>query len=699
MTQLNLDVICEGEIYKLVEPHHIQQDKLEKAILNYNVGSILNCGGHAYPLSQWHEIIGSIQKMATTESRLKIPVLYGIDAIHGANYITGATLFPQQLAQAATFNPSLTEEGGRITAYETRAAGIPWNFSPVLDVGRNKNWSRYFETFGEDPYVCSVFGSALVRGYQGGNGFIVDDQHVAACMKHFLGYSGTRTGFDRTPAIISDIELREIYRPSFQAAIDAGALTVMINSGEINGIPVHANPKILIDLLRTEMGFKGLAVTDWEDIMKLVKNHRVAADLKEATYLAVMAGIDMCMVPNDYDFTKYLIELVKEGRISEKRLDVSVRRILETKNKLGLFENAMPPSIPAFPKFASDVHKTAALRTAEESITLLENKSNMLPLKKDAKIFVTGPAANSMTLLNGAWTRTWQGTDAQFDDATRNTIYEALLNKNKNVVFEEGCGLEKMIDAEEVIEKARNSDVIVVCVGELPSTELPGNIYDLELPKAQQEYVKMLQSTMKPIVLVLVENRPRIVRDIVDGCSAVVMAYQPGDFGGDALANILYGDVNPSGKLPFTYPKYQVGTSTYDHKYTETFDKNFGNNAFQPQWEFGHGMSYSTIEYSNLSVSCEDEITVKVNVQNKSERAAKESVLLFVTDEVASITPAVRKLKAFQKIELAPNEMKEVVFVLNKKDFEFIGAEAEPIFEAGFFQITIDQHTQRIELK
>jgi beta-glucosidase len=699
MTQLNLDVICEGEIYKLVEPHHIQQDKLEKAILNYHVGSILNCGGHAYPLTQWHEIIGSIQKMATTESRLKIPVLYGIDAIHGANYVTGSTLFPQQLAQAATFNPSLTEEGGRITAYETRAAGIPWNFSPVLDVGRNKNWSRFFETFGEDPYVCSVFGSALVRGYQGGNGSVVDDQHVAACMKHFLGYSGTRTGFDRTPAIISDIELREIYRPSFQAAIDAGALTVMINSGEINGIPVHANPEILIDLLRTEMGFKGLAVTDWEDIIKLVKNHRVAADLKEATYLAVMAGIDMCMVPNDYDFTTYLIELVKEGRISEKRLDISVRRILETKNKLGLFENAIPPSIATFSEFASEKHKAAALRTAEESITLLENHLDILPLKKDAKIFVTGPAANSMTMLNGAWTRTWQGTDAQFDDASKNTIYEALLSKNKNVVFEEGCGLEKWIGADEAIEKARNSDVIVVCVGELPSTELPGNIYDLELPQAQQDYVKRLKLTGKPVVLVLVENRPRIVREAVNGCRAVVMAYQPGDFGGDALANILFGDVNPSGKLPFTYPKYQVGTSTYDHKYTETFDKNFGNNAFQPQWEFGHGLSYSTIEYSNLSVSCEDEITVKVNVQNRSDRAAKESVLLFVTDEVASITPAVKKLKAFEKIELAPNEMKEVVFRLNKKDFEFIGADAEPTFEAGFFQITIDQLTQRIELK
>ncbi|MBM3448819.1 MAG: beta-glucosidase [Bacteroidetes bacterium] len=700
MTQLNLDVICEGEIYKLVEPHHIQQDKLEKAILNYHVGSILNCGGHAYPLKQWHEIIGSIQKMATTESRLKIPVLYGIDAIHGANYVSGSTLFPQQLAQAATFNPNLTEEGGRITAYETRAAGIPWNFSPVLDVGRNKNWSRFFETFGEDPYVCSVFGSALVRGYQGGNGSVVDDQHVAACMKHFLGYSGTRSGFDRTPAIISAIELREIYRPSFQAAIDAGALTVMINSGEINGIPVHANPEILIDLLRTEMGFKGLAVTDWEDIIKLVKNHRVAADLKEATYRAVMAGIDMCMVPNDYDFTTYLIELVKEGRISEKRLDVSVRRILETKNKLGLFENAMPPGTATFSEFASDKHKAAALRSAEESITLLENHLDILPLRKDAKIFVTGPAANSMTMLNGAWTRTWQGTDAQFDDASKNTIYEALLSKNKNVTFNEVCGLETMNNMNgDPLEMAMNADVIVVCVGELPSTELPGNIYDLELPKAQQEYVKMLKLTGKPVVLVLVENRPRIVREIVDGCSAVVMAYQPGDFGGDALANILFGDVNPSGKLPFTYPKYQVGTSTYDHKYTESFDKNFGNSAFQPQWEFGHGLSYSTVEYSNLSVSCEDEIIVKVNVQNRSYRAAKESVLLFVTDEVASITPAVKKLKAFEKIELAPGEMKEVVLRLNKKDFEFIGADAEPTFEAGFFQITIDQLTQRIELK
>ena len=702
MTQLNIDVVCEGEVYKLSEPHRLNSTKLHQALVDYHVGSILNCGGHAYPREQWHEIVGGIQKVATTETRLRVPILYGIDAIHGANYVTGSTLFPQQLAQAATFNPSLTEEGGRITAYETRAAGIPWNFSPVLDVGRNKNWSRFFETFGEDPYVCSVFGSSLVRGYQGGNGAAVDNVHVAACMKHFLGYSGTRTGFDRTPAIISDIELREIYRPSFQAAIDAGALTVMINSGEINGIPVHANPKILIDLLRTEMGFKGLAVTDWEDIIKLVKNHRVAVDLKEATYLAVMAGIDMCMVPNDYDFTKYLIELVKEGRISEERLDVSVRRILETKEKLGLFQNAMPPSLAAFPEFASEKHKTAALHTAEESITLLENKNNILPLKKDAKIFVTGPAANSMTLLNGSWTRTWQGTDAQFDDASKNTIYEALLSKNKNVTFNEVCGLETMNKINgNPLEMAMNADVIVVCVGELPSTELPGNIYDLELPKAQQEYVKMLQSTMKPVVLVLVENRPRIVRDIVDGCSAVVMAYQPGDFGGDALANILYGDVNPSGKLPFTYPKFQVGTSTYDHKFTETFDKDFGNKAFQPQWEFGYGLSYSNVQYENLQVSYETEamggeIFIRVDVVNPSDRSVKESVLVFVTDEVASVTPAVKKLKTFKKVELAAKQRLTVEFTLSKSNLEFIGKDAKPIFESGAFQFHIGSLTKRL---
>ncbi|MFM9006577.1 MAG: glycoside hydrolase family 3 protein, partial [Flavobacteriales bacterium] len=369
MTQINLDVVCEGGIYKLVEPHHIEAAKLQEAITKWHVGSVLNCGGHAYPLKQWHEIIGEIQRVATTQGRLKIPILYGVDAIHGANYMMGSTLFPQQLAQAATFNPELIKEGAGITAYETRAAGIPWNFSPVLDVGRNPNWSRFFETYGEDPLVCSVMGRATVSGYQGNSAYEFggkpDATHVAACMKHFLGYSGARTGKDRTPAIISDIELRQIYMPSFQTAINEGAMSVMINSGEINGIPVHANPAILTQLLRNEMGFRGVAVTDWEDVMKLHQIHKVTANNKESVKAAVDAGIDLCMVPNDYEFARDLIALVKEGKITEARLNESVRRILIMKRDLGLFESPMPPTLKDFPDIGSAKHRQAARETAE----------------------------------------------------------------------------------------------------------------------------------------------------------------------------------------------------------------------------------------------------------------------------------------------------------------------------------------------
>jgi len=701
MTQLNLDVVCEGEVYKLVEPHHLDAAKLRKALVDYHVGSILNCGGHAYPREQWHEIIGGIQKVATTETRLKVPILYGIDAIHGANYVTGSTLFPQQLAQAATFNPALTEEGGRITAYETRAAGIPWNFSPVLDVGRNKNWSRFFETFGEDPYVCSVFGSALVRGYQGGNGSSVDNVHVAACMKHFLGYSGTRTGFDRTPAIISDIELREIYRPSFQAAIDAGALTVMINSGEINGIPVHANPKILIDLLRTEMGFKGLAVTDWEDIIKLVKNHRVAVDLKEATYLAVMAGIDMYMVPNDYDFTKYLIELVKEGKITEARLNESVRRILVMKRDLGLFANAMPPALKDFPDFGSAKHQQAARETAEESITLLKN-DNILPLSKSANVLVCGPAANSLTLINGAWTRTWQGTDAKYEDNSRHTIFEALQVINPNVTFSEGSTLDSLSNVDEAVAKASTSEAIIVCLSELPSTEKPGDIEDLRMPDAQRELVKRLSKTGKPIVLVLVENRPRIIHDVVPLCKAVLMAYQPGDLGSDALARILFGDVNPSGKLPFTYPAHEQSLLTYDHKFSETLDPKFGNTAYAPEWPFGFGMSYSKLNYGKMKLSGSElkgngSITVTIDVTNNSVMEARETLLLFTRDQVASITPSVRKLRKFHKHLIKPGETMTYMFSLNASDLSFINKDLKSVTEPGAFDIIIGDQVATIQ--
>jgi beta-glucosidase len=698
MTQLNLDVVCVGDIYNLSEPHRLDSTKLQKALVQYHVGSILNCGGHAYPREQWLQIIGGIQKVATEQTRLKIPVLYGVDAIHGANYVMGSTLFPQQLAQAATFNTDLTKKASEITAYETRAAGIPWNFSPVLDCGRNPLWSRFFETYGEDPLVCARFGEAAIVGYQGNaSAGTLGKNNVAACMKHFLGYSGMRTGKDRTPAYIPDIQLRELYLPSFKKAVDAGALTVMINSGEINGVPVHANKKILVNLLRDELKFEGVAVTDWEDIMKLQGNHKVAATLKDAVYMSVEAGIDMCMVPNDYNFTTLLIELVKEGKISEARLDISVARILKLKKKLGILKVAQMPTLADYADFGNKAHAASAKGGALESITLLENKNKVLPLAKSQRVLVTGPAANSMTLLNGAWTRTWQGVDAKYDDNTKNTIYEAIQNiGGDNVMYTQGCDLDSALNVQQALQMAASCDVIIACMGEKPSTEKPGDIDDLELSQAQQDFVKELAKTGKPIILVLVENRPRIVRSIVNDCAAIVMAYQPGDYGADALADILYGLANPSGRLPFTYPRYNHGLLWYDHKYTETLDQNFGNNAFQPQWQFGHGMSYSNIVYSNLKTSSDTlsaggTITVSVQVTNNSNMSAMQSVLLFSRDHYASITPSVKKLIDFTKITLLPNSSQTVSFSVTPAQLSFIGEDLKPVTEAGNFDFMVEQ--------
>ena len=693
MTQINLDVVCEGSIYNLVEPHHIDPKKLREALVNYHVGSILNCGGHAYPREQWHKLIGEIQRVAQNETRLKIPILYGIDAIHGANYVSGSTLFPQQLAQAATFNPDLTRKASEITAYETRAAGMTWNFSPVLDVARNPLWSRVFETYGEDPLVCARFGEAAVKGYQG-NSISDDERHVAACMKHFLGYGAARTGKDRTPAYISDIQLREIFLPPFERAIESGALSLMINSGEINGIPVHASKKMLTQILRNELKFDGVAVTDWEDVIKLHQNHRVAPNLKEAVFMAVDAGIDMCMVPNDFDFSRLLIELVKEGRISEARLNISVERILQMKQRLGILKSFKMPTLKQFPEFGSAASKALALQTAEESITLLENRNAMLPLNATAKLFVTGPAAHSMTMLNGAWTRTWQGTDSKWDDRGAHTIYDALKLQFAEVNYAEGCKTDSITDMANAIQQAKQADVILACMGEWPSTEKPGDIDDLTLPEIQLNYLKALFETGRPVVLVLVENRPRIVSAVADRCAAVIMAYQPGDAGGDALANILSGKVNPSGRLPITYPRHTGSLLWYDHKYTETLDQKFGNTAFNPQWEFGYGLSYSNVKYSDLRISADsfsgnDSVSVSVRLSNPSSRAVKESVLLFVRDHYASVTPAVKRLRDFTKVELAAGESREVSFVIKAKTLSFIAEDLISRTEPGAFDVSI----------
>lgn len=695
MTQINLDVIGVGGIYTLEEPHRLDNEKLRIAIEKYHVGSILNCGGHAYPREQWLSIMKGIHDGAK-QYGLKVPILYGIDAIHGANYVMGSVLFPQPLAQAATFNPAMAKRASEITAYETRAAGMPWNFSPVLDVMRNPTWSRCFETYGEDVRVVTKFGSAVVEGYQGKGA--MDQYHVAACLKHFLGYSASRTGKDRTPAFIPNNTLREIYLPPFKRAIQEGALTVMINSGEINGIPVHASKDILTNLLRNELGFTGIAVTDWEDVMKLELNHHVAKDLKEAVYMAVEAGIDMCMVPNDYRFTELLIELVKEGRISEERINASVLRILNTKEKMGMLENFTVPTLTDYPDFGSDAHRATATKIAEESITLLENKNNVLPLPTMAKIFVTGPAAHSMTLLNGAWTRTWQGVDEKWDDQNRMTIREAMeAKKGWNVRYEKGCEVEGGSIDKTALLAAAESDYIVFCAGEMPSTEIPGNISELDLPAVQQEYFKALTALGKKIILVLVENRPRIVRELVPLADAVVMAYLPGDQGGEALVNILSGKVNPTGRLPFTYPRHNQDLLTYDHKYTEQFDIQFGKNGYNPQWPFGYGLSYATVEYSDMTVSPENVVTFKI--KNTGKRATEEVVILYLSDLVATVTPSVKRVADFQRVALNAGEEKTVTFQITKDQLAFYMPDGTLTVEPGEFVVSAGTISAKFEIK
>lgn len=694
MTQLNLDVISVGELYKLDEPHTLDEAKLKKAIVDYKVGSILNCGGHTYTREHWNQIIGQIQNMATNETPNKVPVLYGIDAIHGVNYTVGATLFPQPLGQAATWNPSLVEQGAAITAYECRASGIPWNFSPVLDLMRQPMWSRCFETYGEDVHLAKAMTKACIYGYEGDD--IAHPEKVASCMKHFLGYSWSFSGKDRTPVYMHERQLREYFLPTFQTAIATGAHTVMINSGEINGIPVHASYDILTTLLRDELGFEGLAVTDWEDIMKLNNIHMTAPTMKEAVRQSVMAGIDMSMVPNDYEFSDLLIELVKEGTVPESRLDESVERILKVKFQLGLFDNPVAANADGYAKFGSEEHAQAAFNTAAESITLLKNENNVLPLAADGVVLVTGPAAKSLNILNGAWTHTWQGVEEQYNTANKNTIADAMIAERgaENIHYTEGASLDALTDVDAAVAAAKKASAIVVCLGELPSTEKPGDIDDLSMPAAQLELVEALAATGKPITLVLVENRPRLVNRVEPLCDAIVMAYEPGDEGGNAIAAVLTGKVNPSGKLPFTYPRHPASLLMYDHKHTETLDQQFGRNAFNPQWEFAHGLSYTTFEYSDLTLSTDklsgsNNLTVSVTVTNTGNRTGKEVVPCFISDDFASITPSVKRLRAFTKIELEAGAAQTVTFEIAPTELAFVNAELDWVTEDGDFTVRV----------
>lgn len=702
MTQLTLDMVCVGEPYNLKEPYEIDKEKLKKVIVDLRVGSILNTGGHEIDIESWHRLIGQIQD-AAQEKDSKIPVLYGIDAIHGVNYTEGATLFPQQLALAATWNPFHAKETGRITAYETRASGIPWNFSPVLDLGRDPRWPRFWETFGEDVYLAQAMGEAMIEGYQGDDPS--SNLKVAACMKHFLGYSVTLSGKDRTPAWIADRQLKEYFVPTFQTAIDAGALTIMINSGEINGIPVHANPKILIDLLRDEMGFKGIAVSDWEDIKYLVTRHKVAVDYKDAIQMAVNAGVDMSMVPTDYEFPILLAELVREGKVPMSRIDEAVSRIIRVKMELGLFENA-GPDFGEYPEFGSATHAQASYDASAEAITLLKNSNNILPLKKDIRLLITGPTANSLPSLNGGWTHTWQGGEEKYNTKGKLTIAEALISEYEisNAFYSEGCTVDEAINISQTVKMAEECDVIILCLGEDSYTEKPGDLDDLNISAAQSELTSALKATGKPIVIVLVEGRPRVVREEAKDADAILMAYLPGNEGGRAIADVLIGKINPSGKLPFSYPQYSNDLLTYDHKNTEAFDPTFGWEAYKPQWAFGYGLSYTTFKYKSLSLSASElndsaPLIINVELTNTGNIVGKEVVQLYITDEVASITPSAKRLKDFEKVELKPGETQIVSFEIEPDDLKFVGRDDNWIIEDGTFKVQVGDITKQFELK
>jgi beta-glucosidase len=688
MTQLDIMMVTDGHNQEI----RINPEKLRKAVGEYGVGSILNVYEEALPPEKWHEILSQIQAEAA-RSRLKIPVLYGIDTIHGANYIQGATLFPQPIGMAATWNPELMLRANQIAAAETRAVGIPWTFSPVLDVGRQPLWPRLYETFGEDVYLAKVMGVAAVRGYEGSD--VDSPAQVAACLKHYVGYSFPTSGHDRTPALIPETMLREYFLPTFAEAIKAGARSVMVNSGEVNGIPGHANHSLLTDVLRKELGFQGVVVSDWEDIKRLVRPHHFAATEKEATRIAIMAGIDMSMVPRDYSFSDLLVQLVNEGAVPISRIDEAVRRILTMKMELGLFHDPLL-GMNSNTKLGSAEGQKTALAAAHESIVLLKNAERILPLRPSQKILVTGPTADSLVALNNGWSYMWQGDNPELYPRDKPTVLGALRARagRAYVNYVPGTTFDKEVDLASAVDAAKVADLVILCLGEMSYAEGPGSIDDLTLPEAQLRLAEQIAATGKPIVLVLIEGRPRIIHRIVGLAKAMVLAPNPGNDGGRAVADVLYGDYNPDGRLPYTYPGSANSLFTYDHKSSADADDGAGTAAFHPEFQFGTGLSYTTFQYSGLHLSAtqiaaNQRLQVSVTVTNHGARAGKEVVELYLSQKSASVTPPVKRLKRFAKISLAPGESKQLEFTLTSDDFTFVGAANKPVLEPGDFELSV----------
>lgn len=712
MCELTIDVITkQGTTPE--EGFQVDEALLDTVIGKYKVGSILNVPhGIAQTNEKWEEVIRKIQEKSMKE--IGIPCIYGVDQIHGTTYTLGGTLFPQGINMGATFNRELTREGARISAYETKAGSIPWTYAPVVDLGRDARWPRMWENYGEDCYVNAEMGREAVLGFQGEDPNHIGPERVAACLKHYMGYGVPVSGKDRTPSSITVQDMREKHFAPFLASIRAGALSVMVNSAMNNGLPFHANYELLTTWLKEDLNWDGMIVTDWADINNLCTRDHIAATKKEAVKLAINAGIDMSMVPYETSFCTYLKELVQEGEVPMSRIDDAVRRVLRLKYRLGLFEKP-DYRTKDYPLFGSDAHAAAALQAAEESMVLLKNHDRLLPLSKESKILLTGPNANSMRTLNGGWSYSWQGDKADEHATAYNTILEALSAKlgADRVVYEPGVTYkqggswweENAPEIEKAVAAAAGVDCIVACIGENSYCETPGNLTNLFLSQNQIDLVKALADTGKPVILILNEGRPRILSEIEPLAQAVVNIMLPGNYGGDALANLLYGDANFSGKMPYTYPRDINSLVTYDYKPCEDLEKMEGaydyDAVMSVQWAFGYGLSYTTYQYSNLRVdksafTADDQLTFTVDVKNTGDRAGKESVLLFSSDLVASLTPDIRRLRAFEKIELQPGETRTVTLRLPAEELAFVGYDGKWVLEKGDFRIQVGDQTLNV---
>ncbi|WP_298262258.1 glycoside hydrolase family 3 N-terminal domain-containing protein [uncultured Lutibacter sp.] len=703
MLNIGLPAILTGDYWDVRDSAVFDSIKFKKFIIDYAVGSIHNTPGYPAFKEDWHRIIKKIQDSAMQHTRLKIPVLYGIDNIHGANYVNESVIFPHQIAVAATWNPGLSKLGAKITSYESRAASLPWNFNPNADVAVNPLWGRIAESYGEDPYLISEMTNAYIEGSQEEG--LQSQFSTAVCVKHFLGYGAGKNGKDRANALIPENNLRQYFLPPFEKAIQKGAMGVMVSSNAVNGIPCHINKYYITDILKEELGFKGVVISDFSDVEFLVEAHQSAKDMREATKLAVNAGLDLLMNPYDADIVDIIVELVETGDISMRRIDDAVTRILRLKFYLNLFEN--PYTNPKdYPNVGNEKHIKANYQIASESITLLKNKGNILPLTKASKIVVTGYASNSINILNGAWSRSFLGRDTTYNDSSKLTVVQAIEKHigAANVTYVEGTDYLNDVNSNLAVSKAGNADIIIVCVGEIPASEKPSDINELELPRVQQELVEKLAKTGKPVILVMVQGRPRIIKDIEPLVDGILMAYLPGQEGGRAISDVLFGKINPSGKLPYTYPKYSGNALTYYHKKTDIRDVNWGYDGFYPQFEFGYGLSYTTFEYSNFHINKDtlyrsDQFNVSIDVKNTGKIKGKEIVELYLKDMVAILSPDSKRLIRFQKVDLEVGESKTVNFTLSLNDLKSIDINNNWTVEEGEFELQIGGNPSELKTK